>query len=132
MIKPDNIEAKDYLSTSADTVAVFIFLTTPHSFTESIMNFFSAVTKGAAWSSAYDTPLGFSQVYSIAGGFITGCPSTNPTLPVKAFPAASIKETGYKAGETVTLDFKTTGATEYCEAMFIIYYPNLRFSDDNR
>jgi len=73
----------------------------------------SAVTKGAAWSSAYDTPLGFSQVYSIAGGFITGCPSTNPTLPVKAFPAASIKETGYKAGDTVTLDFKTTGATEY-------------------
>lgn len=72
----------------------------------------SAVLKGAAWSGPYDTPLGFSQVYSIAAPFITKCPSSNPTLPVKAFPAASIQGS-YKAGDKVTLDFKTTGATEY-------------------
>ena len=72
----------------------------------------SAVLKGAAWSGPEDTPLGFSQVYSIAAAFITSCPETNPTLPVKAFPAASIAD-AYKAGDSVKLTFTTTGAAEY-------------------
>jgi hypothetical protein len=35
------------------------------------------------------------------------------SLPVKAFPAAMIKDSMYKAGQQVSLDFPTTGATEY-------------------
>ncbi|KAJ1597524.1 hypothetical protein NDA14_002578 [Ustilago hordei] len=36
------------------------------------------------------TPLNFNQTYSLAAPLITSCPSTNPALPVKAFPAATI------------------------------------------
>lgn len=54
----------------------------------------SAVMKGAAWSGPEDTPLTFDSVYSIAAAFITECPSTNPTLPVKAFPALTIAADG--------------------------------------
>ncbi|CDZ98489.1 Ferritin-like superfamily [Phaffia rhodozyma] len=64
------------------------------------------------WNGPYDTPLGFSDVYSIAAAFITSCPDTNPTLPVKAFPAATVKETSYAAGDKITLDFPTTGNSE--------------------
>ena len=38
----------------------------------------------------FDTPLGFNQVYSLAAPFITSCPSTNPALHVKAFPALTL------------------------------------------
>lgn len=72
----------------------------------------SAVIKENPWQGPEDTPLGFSDVYSIAAAFITSCPSTNPTLPVKAFPAATVVETTYKAGDTVTLKFPTTGTPE--------------------
>lgn len=84
----------------------------------------SAVLKGSAWSGPEDTPLGFSQVYSIAAAFITSCPETNPTLPVTAFPAAAV--TGaYKAGDSVHLDFTTTGQTE-----FLIIFSGLTVSSN--
>lgn len=74
----------------------------------------SAVLKGSAWNGPEDTPLSsFSDVYTIAAAFITGCPKTNPALPVTAFPPASIQAPAYKAGDTVKLLFKTTGKTEY-------------------
>ncbi|QIW96591.1 hypothetical protein AMS68_002109 [Peltaster fructicola] len=38
----------------------------------------------------FDIPLDFDEVYSLAAQFITSCPSTNPALPVKAFPALSL------------------------------------------
>ncbi|GAO50403.1 hypothetical protein G7K_4529-t1 [Saitoella complicata NRRL Y-17804] len=38
----------------------------------------------------FDTPLGFSEVYSVAANFITGCPPSNPTLPVTAFPSINV------------------------------------------
>lgn len=82
----------------------------------------SAVRKGAPWSSAFDTPLSLNEVYTLAGAshlilndfhsltaliapFITSCPSTNPALPVKAFPAFSISTATYKAGDTVSINF---------------------------
>jgi len=65
----------------------------------------SAVLKAAAWSGPYDTPLDYDQVYSIVAPFITSCPSTNPTLPVKAFPAMTIGPDG-----TVTTSVSTEGA----------------------
>ncbi|CAA7260707.1 unnamed protein product [Cyclocybe aegerita] len=47
----------------------------------------SAVNKFAGWSGAFDVPLGLNEVYTLAAPFITSCPSTNPPLPVKAFPS---------------------------------------------
>ena len=34
----------------------------------------------------YGTGLGINEVYTLAAAFITECPSSNPPLPVKAFP----------------------------------------------
>jgi hypothetical protein len=54
----------------------------------------SAVLRDSAWSGPEDTPLDFDEVYSIASAFITWCPSSNPPLPVKAFPALTIGSDG--------------------------------------
>jgi hypothetical protein len=43
---------------------------------------------------AFDIPLDFDEVYSLAAQFITSCPSDNPALPVKAFPAISATPAG--------------------------------------
>ncbi|KAK4165529.1 ferritin-like domain-containing protein [Cladorrhinum sp. PSN259] len=59
---------------------------------------------------AFDTPLTLNEVYSLASGFITGCPENNPALPVKAFPALAVDgNMAIKTGDTVTL--KTPGYT---------------------
>jgi hypothetical protein len=59
----------------------------------------------------FDAPLTYNEVYSLASGFITGCPKDNPALPVKAFPAlAAVASKGeIKTGSTVTL--QTPGYT---------------------
>lgn len=50
----------------------------------------------------FDTPAGsFSQVYSLAAPLIKSCPKSNPTLPVKAFPALKVSESVLKPGATV-------------------------------
>ncbi|KAI4255276.1 MAG: hypothetical protein LQ352_002649 [Teloschistes flavicans] len=36
--------------------------------------------------SPFDVPLDFNEVYTLAAPFIVSCPSSNPPLPVKAFP----------------------------------------------
>ncbi|KAL7414349.1 ferritin-like domain-containing protein [Mrakia frigida] len=73
----------------------------------------SAVLKGSAWSGPEDTPLGFSQVFTIAAAFITSCPESNPTLPVVAFPAATIEPAAPAAGDKIALTYTSTaGATE--------------------
>lgn len=65
----------------------------------------SAVEKHAAWSGPEDTPLDFNEVYSIAAGFITSCPASNPALPFKAFPSLTIAATGaVSAGGGVSCD----------------------------
>ncbi|KAL5115436.1 hypothetical protein ACEQ8H_006657 [Pleosporales sp. CAS-2024a] len=55
--------------------------------------------------SPYDSPLGYNEVYTLAAQFITSCPTTNPPLPVKAFPilTASSKDSMIKTGSTVML-----------------------------
>ncbi|CCF50364.1 related to stress response protein rds1p [Ustilago hordei] len=50
----------------------------------------SSVQFGDAFPRDLSTPLNFNQTYSLAAPLITSCPSTNPALPVKAFPAATI------------------------------------------
>lgn len=44
--------------------------------------------------SAFDIPLDFDQVYSLASLFIKSCPDSNPSLPVKAFPALTATASG--------------------------------------
>ncbi|KAF8149443.1 ferritin-like domain-containing protein [Crassisporium funariophilum] len=52
----------------------------------------AAVNKVAGWSGALDVPLSLNQVYTLAAAFIVpdSCPSTNPDLPVKAFPTLTL------------------------------------------
>lgn len=60
--------------------------------------------KEAPFPSPFDTPLDFNEVYTLAAQFIVSCPSTNPALPVKAFPVLSLGTTGtIKSGSTITL-----------------------------
>ena len=63
----------------------------------------SSAALSDAFGSAYDTPLDFNQVYSLAAPLITSCPDTNPTLPVKAFPAATFSPAVTKLGQTVKI-----------------------------
>lgn len=62
--------------------------------------------KQAPFPQAFDAPLTYNEVYSLASGFIVSCPSDNPALPVKAFPklAAAASKDAVKTGSTVTLE----------------------------
>jgi len=82
----------------------------------------SAVNKGAPWSGPLDTPLGLSQVYSLAAAFITSCPSTNPALPVKAFPAFTAAPATAKPGDSITTTFNSTGTSG---DLFLAFYSGL-------
>lgn len=59
--------------------------------------------KSDPFPTAYDTPLDFNQVYSLAAPLITKCPSSNVKLPVMAFPAATFSPVPTSLGETVTI-----------------------------
>jgi len=61
------------------------------------------INGGIGFPSAFDTPLGFSQVYSLAAPFIKYCPSTNPALPVTRFPELAIVG---GVGRTIQLQFE--------------------------
>ncbi|OQE38004.1 hypothetical protein PENCOP_c009G03095 [Penicillium coprophilum] len=39
------------------------------------------------FAQAFDNPLSFNEVYTVASPFIASCPSSNGPLPVKAFPS---------------------------------------------
>jgi len=78
----------------------------------------SAVEKGSAWNTAFDTPLDVDQVYTLAASFVTSCPSSNPALPVTAFPAVTIQQASVSAGATITVQFSTTTAGPYYAAFF--------------
>lgn len=54
-----------------------------------------------------DTPLSPNEVFTLASAFIDSCPSSNPPLPFKAFPALSTTNTGSLAAGT-TINVATT------------------------
>ncbi|KAJ3980777.1 ferritin-like domain-containing protein [Lentinula detonsa] len=62
------------------------------------------VNKENPWSGPFDTPLGLSTVYTLASQFITSCPSSNPSLPVKAFPALTFANASPGEAADVTAD----------------------------
>lgn len=62
--------------------------------------------KESPFPQPFDTPLSINDVYTLAAGFITACPSSNPVLPVKAFPSLTLDPKTpkpVKTGSTVTL-----------------------------
>jgi len=88
----------------------------------------SAVNKGPAWSGPFDVPLDFNQVYSLAAPFIVAgsCPSSNPSLPVKAFPGLTYTPASPAPGQTITLTFPSTSGSTYLAlytGLNVNYYP---------
>jgi len=64
----------------------------------------SSEQKLSPFPSAQDTPLTPNAVYTLASAFIKSCPSTNPALPVKAYPALAATAAGpATAGSTVQI-----------------------------
>lgn len=92
----------------------------------------SAVLKGAAWDSAFETPLGLNGVFSLASQFITKCPSTDPTFPVADLPALTVSPTSSAALAGTTLDLTfTLPASDANAPLFLAYFNGLTpvFSD---
>lgn len=54
-----------------------------------------------------------NEVYSLAAPFITSCPSSNPALPVKAYPTLSLSPAKAKPGHSVTLTLEDTDSADY-------------------
>lgn len=63
------------------------------------------------------------QVYTIAAAFITKCPSTNPTLPVKAFPTLTIPSAG--PGKKVKVVFTKPDAVSSSTPLFVAFFTGL-------
>lgn len=72
--------------------------------------------KESPFPQPFDAPLTLDEVYSLASPFITSCPKSNPTLPVKAFPKLALDSATsmpVKTGNKVTLQtpgYKLEGA----------------------
>jgi rubrerythrin len=64
----------------------------------------SSQQKPSPFPGANDVPLTPNAVYTLASAFIKSCPSTNPALPVKAYPALAATAAGsVAAGSTVQI-----------------------------
>ncbi|KZS93402.1 hypothetical protein SISNIDRAFT_507377 [Sistotremastrum niveocremeum HHB9708] len=107
--------AAQFLSDKAHLTAAGSILTT-----EARQNAWihSAVLKLEPWSRAFDTPLTFDQVFTLASGFIVSCPATNPVLPVKAFPSLAVVEAAPAPGSTIHLTFNSTTTAPTFLALF--------------
>ncbi|TVY94453.1 Protein rds1 [Lachnellula willkommii] len=67
-------------------------------------SYIRASQKQSPFPQAFDVPLDFDEVYSLAAAFIVSCPTTNPTLPVKAFAPLTLSTTGtVKSGDVITV-----------------------------
>ena len=63
-----------------------------------------------------------NQVFTLAASFIVDCPSTNPKLPVQAFP--SLAFTNPQPGATSTLTFTPAG-TPPSGPLFVAFFTGL-------
>jgi len=67
-------------------------------------SYIRAALNESPFPSPFDTPLDFDEVYTLAAPFIVSCPTTNPALPVKAFPSLTLGTSGMiKSGDKITL-----------------------------
>ncbi|EPT03250.1 hypothetical protein FOMPIDRAFT_129804 [Fomitopsis schrenkii] len=86
----------------------------------------SAIQKQQPWDGDFETPLHFSGVWSLAAGFITSCPATNPELPVQTFPALTITPASPVMGQNISVSYKsTTGAPENAPT-YMAWYHDMR------
>ncbi|KDQ20804.1 hypothetical protein BOTBODRAFT_183530 [Botryobasidium botryosum FD-172 SS1] len=87
----------------------------------------SSENNNLPWSGPFDTPLGLNDVYSLAAPFITSCPSTNPALPVKAFPALNV--TGgagsINPGSTISVTFANATTAAGSGQLFLAFFSGL-------
>lgn len=68
---------------------------------------------------AFDTPLDFNEVYSLAAPFFKSCPESNPSLPVMAFPSLSVEESGpYMNGQHISVKFDGNMQNAYCQFLW--------------
>jgi len=63
--------------------------------------FLIGTNEGNPIPAAFDTPLGFNEVFTLASAFIVSCPADNPALPFKAFPPLEVGDPVMGSGETV-------------------------------
>lgn len=69
----------------------------------------SSQSKLSPFPTANDVGLSPNAIFTLASGFITSCPSTNPTLPIKPFPALAATTPGtVTAGSTVEVKTANT------------------------
>ena len=62
------------------------------------------------------TALSFDEAYTLATGFITSCPASNPKLPFKAFSTLTLNNA--VPGQKVTVQYASTSATPTFVAFF--------------
>ncbi|EJD00087.1 uncharacterized protein FOMMEDRAFT_92122 [Fomitiporia mediterranea MF3/22] len=90
----------------------------------------SAIKKQNPWSTSFETPLDMRQAFSLATGFITSCPSTNPSLNASAFPPLNVTSSSYQSGGTITLSFDRNAAsatqTDANAPLFLVLLTGLR------
>jgi len=77
-----------------------------------------AVDKIEPWSGALDTPLSLNNVYTLAAAFITSCPSSNPTLPLKAFPTLNVTLESHSPGAEGTVSYEGSSSSDGTQLAF--------------
>jgi len=85
----------------------------------------AAVNKFGGWSGPFDVPLGLNQIFSLAAPFITSCPSSNPALPVKAFPVLTVTNPvpGQNAAVSATKPTSTPTHIAFFTGLDTIFVP---------
>lgn len=79
-----SIANKDYLTAAGSILTV----ESRHS------SYLRAAAGEVPFSQPFDDPLDFNEVYTLASAFILSCPSSNPSLPVMAFPSLTVTSSG--------------------------------------
>lgn len=93
------ITSKDYLGVAGSILV-----------TESLHTSLQRFNLGQiAAANPYGTALGLNQVYTMAAAFIKSCPSTNPALPLKAFPSLTATQ-GAPTSQGIPFTFTAAGS----------------------
>ncbi|CBQ69974.1 related to stress response protein rds1p [Sporisorium reilianum SRZ2] len=93
----------------------------------------SSVQQGDGFGQQFATPLNFNQTYSLAAPLIKSCPETNPALPVKAFPTASVSSSDKLCpGTTITIAGDSVQPGQYAAFLSALQVYYVQIGDDNK